>query len=179
MKEQILKLLGANQTAAVVAMAVGCTESYVSQLMADEKFAAEVHALRVKSLQAASVRDDKMDAIEDMLLEQLETIVPFITKPNEILNATKIVNSLRRRGAGAAPVSAGAGAPAAGAVVRLVLPEMPAKIEYKTNGANEVIEVAGRTMATLPAELLTKMAAEYTANQRRVTVENGSNVPVK
>lgn len=152
MQEKIKELLGLNLPNNVVASAVGCGESYISQLMSDENFAQEVSELRVANTMAHAARDKKYDSIEDELLvrleEKLESGLAF-TNPKEILAAIRIINAAKRR---AAPSElAGVGTPKQ--VVNLVLPESTAfAARFLVNGQNQVVEVAGKPMATMSAK---------------------------
>ena len=91
-------MLGKGISQVNVALAVGTTESYISQLLADEAVAAEVSALRVANLESDTKRDDKANTIEDKLLDKLEESIDLMFKPGEILRAYQIVNNAKRRG---------------------------------------------------------------------------------
>lgn len=154
MKEQIKSLLGLNLPNTTVAQAVGVDDSYVAQLMGDEVFASEVHELRVKNLAANAERDGKYNKIEDTLLAKLEEILEnplFLVKnPAILLHAIRTINSAKRR---AAPQEmAGVGQRT---VVPLVLPTVIANT-FIVNQKNQVVEVGGRSISTMPANNVLK-----------------------
>lgn len=147
--DKIKELLGLGLTGNVVAAAVGVTDGYVSQLLSDEKFAAEVSELRTKNLASHAARDRQYNELEDTMLarlrEQVETGL-FFTKPSDVLKAITVLNAAKRR---AAPAELSAHSQ--GAVVPLVLPVVIApRIEVNPQG--QVIEVGGQTLATMGAK---------------------------
>jgi len=148
--EKIKELLGNGLSNEVVATAVGVHPSYISQLMADEDFSAEVVSLRTKQLTAATSRDRSWDGVEDKLLDKLSEVVDMgmIYKPTEVLRALAIVNNAKRRG-----VSQQQAMVVNQQIVTLVLPEVVVK-SFSRNSVNEVVEVDGQTLVTMPASTL-------------------------
>ena len=134
--ERVLSLLGAGVQPVQVASAVGCSESYISQLLADEDFAKAVAQKRYELLVAESGRDRAYDDIEDQLLEKLKASLPFITKTAEILASIKIVNGAKRRGAGTL-----GGAASNNTVIQLVLPAKT-KARFTADANGQVVEVS-------------------------------------
>lgn len=95
---QILDFLGQGLSAAVVASAVGVSESYVSQLLSKEDFRGQVRARRIATLQRSADLDAEYDDLEAKLQTKLKRILPLIIKPRDVLDAIKVVNSAKRRG---------------------------------------------------------------------------------
>ena len=159
-KDQIKELLGNGLTPAVVASAVGCEASYISQLLSEESFANEVAAKRTVALAADSKRDATIDGIEDSLLSQLASVVSdgAFFRPRDLLSAVAVVNKLQRRGK---PINGSAvGSGVVNNIVNISLPTHVSK-KFVTNRANEVIEVEGQTLVTMPAhQLLRELAAK-------------------
>jgi hypothetical protein len=156
-KEKIKQLLGTGLSNEIVASAVGCDQSYISQLLADEQFAAEVTALRVVALTANSERDKNIDSIEDRLIGKLSEAVDMglIYKPGDVLRSFAVVNAAKRRG-----VAAHEGAKVREAVVTLTIPTVVIN-QFVTNTLGEVIEVDGQTLVTKPSsELLKELAGK-------------------
>lgn len=152
MDEKIKRLLGRGLQQAVVASAVGCSESYVSQLMAREDFAAAVNELRVAALEADSGREERMASIEDKITEKLEKAIPYMMKPMELLNAYKVINGRKRGGESSSVVAP---------VTQVVQVTLPVFVQqnFLSNKNNEIVEVAGRSLATLtPASLKSLLA---------------------
>jgi len=96
--DRALALLGAGVAPAQVAASLGVTDSYISQLVSDEHFAARVAELRFESLQKHNARDNKYDDMEDKLLERMEDCLPLMHRPMEILKAIQVINMAKRRG---------------------------------------------------------------------------------
>lgn len=130
-----LDLLGSGVQPVQVAAAIGVSEGYISQLLADEQFQLAVAQKRYDSLLAASERDASYDAIEDELLQKLKTSLAFMTKTGEILAAIKVINGAKRRGA-----SSTVGASSQSQVVQLVLPA-GVRARFAQDAQGQVVEV--------------------------------------
>lgn len=154
-QNRILQLLATNTPNHLVAASCGVTDSYVSQLLADPAFAEQVAEARVQALTLVTERDNKYGDLEDKLLEKLETSVGMMFRPAEILAALKIVNAAVRRGA---PQQA-----AVSNNARMVLLDLPPGVVARIQLSNqsEVVEVNGRSMATMSASHLMKEVATY------------------
>lgn len=151
MKDRILKMLGNGLSASVVAQAVGCDPSYISQLMQDEVFALEVAKLRCMEVEEEIARDNKYDQLEDLLLEKLENILPMLMRPRDILEALTRVNAAKRRATVGQPQDLGQKT----TIVQLILPQV-AISKFQLNSQGEVIEVGNRPLINLPAAELLK-----------------------
>lgn len=153
-KDKIQQLLGQGLSTEIVASAVGCEPSYVSQLMGDEEFAAKVTSMRAASLLANTRRDDKIGDIEEKLVDRLADLVDggLIYKARDVLHAAAVVNRMQRRGAGAPQHLH-----MQQTVVQLNLPAV-ALSKFVTTPKGEVIEADGQTLVTMPAhQLLRKL----------------------
>lgn len=155
-EEKIKTLLGSGLSNEVVASAVGCTASYISQLLADPVFASEVTELKVSALSAHTARDLSLDSIEDTLIEKVAEALQSgtIYKPLDLVTVLSRVNMMKRRGIQqqAAPV-------VHRTVVTLIHPERMTH-KFITNKHNEVIEVDEQTLVAMPAStLLQRLAA--------------------
>lgn len=157
-KQQIKDLLGNGLTITVVANAVGCDASYISQLLSDDVFAAEVSEKRTKALTADTIRDTTIDGIEDRLLSKLSEVVDdgAFVRPRDLLSAVAIVNKLNRRGK---PIHQGINPGTINNIVNISLPPQVQR-RFATNTVNEVIEVEGRTLVTMTAHQLLKNLAQ-------------------
>lgn len=172
--ERIKELLGSGLSNEVVANAVGVTPSYISQLMADTEFSAEVVAKRTQTLTGATVRDRSWDGIEDRLLEKLSSNVDngLIYKTTDLLRALSVVNGAKRRGAqqnGSITMNK--------TVVTLTMPTVVLH-NYKKNHNGEVIEVSNengetKTLVTMPAmALMRKLTEQHQGNKDYDEVRN-------
>lgn len=152
LKDQIRSMLGDGVEASAIARALGCDPSYISQLMADENFAADVTSARVINLTDATNRDRKLSKLEDRAIERLEQTIQWVSKPMEAARILQIVNSTKRRGAELNGAQAQGSAP----TVILQLPEA-ARVTFTLNQASQVVDVDGRSMAPLPSNKLMEM----------------------
>lgn len=155
-KNQVKELLGTGLSNEIVASAVGCDQSYISQLMADPNFANDVIALRTKALQSHNKRDSKLNDLEDILIDKYREVVDTgaIYKPNDILRSLAVINKANRRG-----VPAQQNVTVQNQVVNLVLPPILVR-QFVTDRRNEVVEVDGQTLVTMPSSTLLKTLAE-------------------
>lgn len=143
-KERGLALLGSGLKPVDVATAIGCDPSLVSQWLMDDAFRQQVLALRLQNLQANTLRDKRIDQIEDDLIEKLQENIKYMTKPRDILMAFNIVNAAKRRGATAAgDISLTQN------VVTINLPPAAKNFFFpKTNAQGEVIQVGEQVTVT-------------------------------
>lgn len=167
-KEKIKSLLGKGLSPAVVATATGVSDSYISQLISDPHFAAEVAELRTAALQAHSDRDATYDSIEDSLLEKLKDCIDYMVKPGEILGAIKVINGAQRRGTNL--TNSTNGALTNQTVINLVMPNHVIS-SFATNANGQVVE-AQHHIETTKEETTTK---EHGSN----TVSAPNNLPNK
>lgn len=147
-KERIQVLLGSGISPEIVSATVGCDPSYISQLMSDEEFRSRVLALRIESLTADTARDRQIDEIEDVLISKLKAGLDYLVSTKDILRAYAVVNAAKRRGAKASDTNV-----VNNNIVNLILPRIVVQ-RYTVSKTNEVIEVEGKSLVTIPAQRL-------------------------
>lgn len=157
MKDRIISLLGQGVPATQVAAHVGCDDSYISQLLQDEEIVLQVQQLKAENFGVMVEHDRKIDSVEQKLLNRLETLSEFITKPSEAARVFSILNAAKRKTADAQATSA-----APSTIVQLTLPES-ARVQFTVTQDRQVIEVEGRSMTTMPARSLAKQLEERNA----------------
>lgn len=143
-QNKIIEMLGKGLPASTVAMAVGVSESYVSQLLADSNIADSVSKLRIEAIDAYTSMDDQYNSIEDRLLKNLEDQTIYITRPKDILQALKVVNGAKRRGLDSLTASAQTNTPSV--IINLTLPAHTIT-EFQTNAIGQVVEAVRTTPA--------------------------------
>lgn len=151
-EQRAIKLLGSGLGASVVATAIGVSESRISQLMSQSDFAAEVAELRFNNLQKHNEMDDKYDAMEKTLGENLKEMLPMIMRPMEILKALQVVNGMKRRGQ-----SAPDQVTHQNTVVNLLMPNVVVQ-KFTTNVNNQVIHAGDQTLETIQGSVLLNAA---------------------
>jgi len=159
-QERVKSLLGTGISVQVVASAVGCDPSYISQLLSDENFALEVATLRAGDVIKYVDIDAKYDEIEKKLLEKLENTIPYFTKPRDILAALMAVNGAKRKSAGAPKDD-----PTKQNVVSLNLPNIIVN-NYKVNIHGAMVEVGGRSLTPMPSSILMKTLEDRRENEK-------------
>lgn len=153
-RDRIISLLGQGLSAEVVATAVGCDPSYISQLISDEETFKQIAELRVQHLQAATDRDNKWNQVEDKLLDKLIDSVGYVIKPREILASLAVVNKAKRRGA-----TAQESVTINNTVVNLSLPQkVLQQLNFITNTSNQVIGINDKSLLTIPTQNIKALA---------------------
>lgn len=148
---RILTLLGQGVEPNIVASAIGVSESYISQLISDPVFSAQVYELRYRTLAKHSTRDQAYDETEDMLLEKLKNMIPMMFNPMQVLAAIRVINQAKRRGAGFQPASQ-TQAP----VVALTIPVQIIQ-QFRKDSNNQVIEAGQQTLITVQSGNMNKL----------------------
>ncbi len=148
MREKIIEMLGKGIPAAQVASAVGCDDSYISQLLSEPHVADQVIALKATHFSAYVEQDQKLDDAEALALEKVASLVPFITRPAEAVRVYGVLNAAKRR-----TVDAASQAQAVAQTVQLDLPEA-SRVRFTLTADRQVIEIEGRSMTTMPAKTL-------------------------
>ena len=159
MREKIIEMLGRGIPATQVAAAVGCDDSYISQLLSDEAVSAEVQLLRATHYSGYLELDRKVDSAEEAALKKVAALIPYLTRPSEAARVYDILNKAKRR-----TVDSTASANAPAQTVIIDLPES-ARVRFTLTSDKQVIEIAGRSMATMPAKSLAAQLAQRTATR--------------
>lgn len=136
-----------------IARALGVDDSYVSQILSDPDNAAKVEETAVAITEANDTFDAKIDEAENMALDGVKRRLPM-AKFEQQLSALKVLNAMKRR-----RDTAPATRQQQGTIVNLQLPQV-AMATYVMNNANEIVEVAGRTMITATKDQLPMLAQE-------------------
>ena len=157
-------MLGRGIPAMQVAAAVGCDDSYISQLIADENIAMQVAELRAAHFSHYVEQDAKADDAEEAALNRMASLIPFITKPAEAARVYAVLNAAKRR---TSDHSSSANAPAQ--TVVLELPEA-SRVSFTITSDRQVIEIAGRSMTTMPAKSLAAQLEQRNASRLLNTV---------
>jgi transcriptional regulator with XRE-family HTH domain len=147
-EEKALNLLGAGVQAEQVAAALGVSPSYISQLLSQEDFSAAVSALRYESLQRHNVRDSKLDALEDAIIEKLEQTLPLVMRPMELTRMLTSVNGAKRRGTSTPDAIL-----TKQQVVNITIPTV-IKNKFVTNIHNQVVQAGEQQLVTMQSGTL-------------------------
>lgn len=148
MKDRIIEMLGKGIPAAQVASAVGCDDSYISQLLGDTAIFQQVVEAKAEHFSNYVALDATLDKAEEDVLHRLAHLSAFITKPAEAARVYSILNSAKRRTGDSSHASA-----TVATTVSLELPEA-SRVRFTLTHDRQVIEIEGRSMATMPAKSL-------------------------
>lgn len=159
--QKVKSLLGEGLSQEIVATAVGCTPGYISQLLSDETFKAEVDEIKMKKAAFKTETDRRYDELEDRFLTQLENNVALFRKPRDLLAGLKFVNEAKRK------TGAEVGKDLPAEVVPLRLPAIIMQNNYKVNIHGTMIEVGDRDLAPMPSGELIKTLEERREREAR------------
>lgn len=153
MKDRILAYLGQGVKPADVASIVGCSPSYVSQLLSNEEFKTQVVSLRTDATKETSedkVLTNRYLAMEHKLLGAMESQLAFAELP-AITRALEVVANRQEKRLSRLQAPALVQPVNAQVVVQLTLPSH-AIPEYSINQAKEVVAIDNKAIAPLSAE---------------------------
>ena len=166
--ERAIKLLGSGIGPAAVATTLGCDASYISQLLMNDEYRDRVLALRMEGLQKQTARDQKIDSLEDAMLEKLENLVPYITNVKQALVAFQLLNAAKRRGA-----ASGGEINLQTNIVSISLPAVAKQHFFpKMNAQGEVVQVGEQV--TVTASLQTLM--QNRLKLKKLTAEDAQEI---
>ena len=154
--ERAISLLGAGVPQEIVASALGVTPGYISQLLSDENFAAEVTQRKFLALTAHNARDKEYNEVEDALLVKLKKSLPLIIRPETILGAIKVINGAARRGHDSIH-----GIVEQQNIVSILMPVQLVQ-QFTTNIHNQVIKTGDRDLLTIQSSELLKRTEQTT-----------------
>ena len=151
-ESRALSLLGSGIAPHTVAASLGISQSRISQLLSDENFAAQVAELRFKSLAKHNEHDDKLDLMENDLIEKLKDCLPLMHRPMEIIKAIQVINSAKRRGASTPEAIV-----EKQTVIQLVVPVQIIN-KFQTNMQGQVVSVGEQNLLTIQSGALEGLA---------------------
>ncbi len=163
MRATILHYLAIGLTQTEVAKATGVTPAYVSQLLKDADFVAELDKKRAVHFDSKRKTDDNYDKLESLATEQLVNLVEkkLFVKPQELLKIAAMANSATRR---VAPTIGASQEVSSVTHVTINLPLMALPNMHQTalvkTADNQVIEMGGQTLVPMSSALLIKRQQE-------------------
>ena len=157
-EERALSLLGQGCGPELVASAIGVSVSRISQLLSTPEFAEKVAELRFASLARHNERDQRADRIEDMLLEKLENVIPYITDPMKLVAAYTRINAAKRRGA-SSPDAITTQTQVVALNIPSVVINQHVKNDITVNINNQVIKAGNQDLVTVQSASMEKLLA--------------------
>ena len=173
-QEKVVDLLASGLSTSAIAEALGCSQSYISQLQSQDSIAEAVQAKKVAKTAKAIETETKLTDIKQVLVNRLSELAPYMTKPMEVVRVLEVVDNMERKSAMRPAQSTG------NQIVQLVLPKQ-SHVRFTLSAQNEVIEVEGRPMASLPAPQIwaqlqekspTQVAQRFQRPQEKISVED-------
>lgn len=148
MRDKIIEMLGKGISATQVASAVGCDDSYISQLLSEEGVTEQVTNLKADHFSRYVEQDQIADDAEAEALAKVASLIPFITRPAEAVRVYSVLNAAKRR-----TVDSLNQANAVAQTITLDLPES-SRVRFTITPDKQVVEIEGRSMTTMPAKSL-------------------------
>jgi hypothetical protein len=150
-KDTIIDLLAQGVPTSQIALAVGCTDAYISQLKADpevQEILADKASGRIKK---DSAFDTKLETAEELALARIEAGLQFANL-GQAVGAFRILNGAKRR------KDAHATDNSSGTTINVTLTLPAAALpRYTLNGKNEIVDVEGKTMIAATPKSLENM----------------------
>lgn len=166
LKDKIKKLLIANVKPSEICASIGTDPSYVSQLMADEKFAMEVLEGRANAAALRGNLNEEYDSIEGKLLEQLKNAIQMPLKTFELARLLQVVGQRKRE-----PILPNPNENVQKVVHLHFSPKMLEK--FVLDGSRNVVGIGNRSFAPLPSsELLKEVEGGTHTLVKTETLEN-------
>lgn len=156
---RVLKFLQGGCNEAQAAEAVGVTPGYVSQLVAEPDFKAQMAAKLQKDFEEAIETDKNYATVELEISRKLKQLTPYVLGLDDMLKTIKVVNAAKRK---VAPIinPGGTGADGTGIkTVRLILPQVTVQ-NFIVNPNSEVVAVNDLRLATLNASSIDSVVRE-------------------
>jgi len=157
-KEYAIELLAKGIPTSQVAAALGCDDSYISQLKADPEVQVAIASKQAAHTEADCEFDETLERAEMMALEKIEKNMQFATL-GQALAAFRVLNGARKR---SDPIHQPDGGTSI--TVNLTLPAT-ALPQYITNSRSEIVEVEGKTMISATPKTLDQILAAKAADK--------------
>jgi transcriptional regulator with XRE-family HTH domain len=162
-RERVIELLGAGVTQSQVAAALGVEESYVSQLMSEEEVRAEVSNLRATKAAGYIQVDGTIENLEEVALERITRLLPMEANLMKALKVFQVMNAAKKKSESSIAPQQPAN------IVTINLPQQ-ALVTFQMSSDKQVIDIAGRSLTTMPshqlqARLKERQAATLLADQ--------------
>lgn len=151
-KDQVAKMLAQGLKPIEVALTVGCTPGYISQLLEDEEFLEKVREGRIKKTAEVVELDNMYDRIEGKALNRLEKMIDLVSKPRDLLEIATKMNGAKRRASVSPNEQLTAG--------RVVTLNIPAALSHKfiLDANAQVVNVDNESMITMPDKTFREFA---------------------
>jgi hypothetical protein len=166
-KSKLLHLLANGVSQGAAALATGVSDGYVSQLMMEQDFLQTLAGLRSRELESAIAHDAKVESLEEKVLAVLEKKLPYVKNAVDAARIFVMLNNAKKRNA--LPGTEGYGNEGASGMqqVNITLPKAAA-VQINMNSNNQVIDVGGKSMATLPSKALPALATRLAEKKKEL-----------
>jgi hypothetical protein len=170
-RERLITYLVAGATQAQAAAALGISESYVSDMHAEDSFKEELASRKMAALESSISTENQIKKVESLAITKLEKLMPTIMDPMKALAIFKVTNAAR-----ISQTVVSNPAVAATAIVNLHLPTVLLQ-NYKADSSNRIISINDTPMITLQSANVERLSDEHDRTKLS-KIEHKFNVPV-
>ncbi len=174
LKEKLLGYLAADVSQTAAALACGVSDGYVSQCLEDAAFLDALAIRRAGKLEKFIKHDETVESLEQKALNVLEQKLPFVRDAMQAAKVYQILNGSKRHATPDKNTSDALGAQQ----VNIILPKAAA-VQIQLNSQRQVIEVNGRSMATLPSRSLPSLTTKKEPVVDAATLETTETLKAK
>lgn len=170
-----MNMLANGATQKEAALALGVTESLVSQFMAEADFQSQLHDKIAKNMLDAQEIDNNYVETERVLSKRLREQSNLMFNPDSVLRTLKFVNEAKKKVAanfGAQPHVDGGNGQKVLPVV-LVLPQVVQR-EFVLNPNNEIVAIDDQPLVTLNSNSLNQLVAKQKDATKVLPQPNGT-----
>lgn len=164
MENRAIELLAHNIPAIRVAESLNVSPARISQLLADDRFAAALASKKFTIAQDSINSDSELDDLEAAVRKKLKVAIGMCFKPVELAKIFQVLNNAKRKNSSVAPATA-----EVGQVVNLTMPTVLVN-KITTNINNQVIQVGESELITAQSgkmqELLNNLHSQSLANSQ-------------
>lgn len=167
MEESILKLLADGHSQEVVAGTLGVSAANISQHLSKDWFKSELAARKSIKLEKYSKLDDAYDRVESRVLDKVEAALPFVTKPNELINMVRILNAAKRRLGDTSKVQ---NTP----VTQIINITLPTSVVHKFSRTKDghVVAVDDKSLVTITSNSMDRLSTQILAIEDAKEMQN-------
>lgn len=163
-KERALELLGSGIASSLVAQSCGVSESYISQLLAEEDFLKAVVERKFQHLQKHNARDAAYDSMEDEILGKLKSQLGMIFDPMKLAKILQMLNAAKRRGAASSEAVT-----QQATIVTLIMPtKIVERFSVVKDIDNRIIEAGDQKLVTMQSGTLMDRLRSKTQNDKGI-----------
>lgn len=153
--DKILQAVVAGISQTAIAQMMNVSDGLISQVINTDEFQIRLRQKRATQMAQAAIRQEKLESLQDKLIDKVDNLIPFITKPTEATAALRAIAEVAKNNM---PMTGET--QEASNVVTIYMPTAIG-VNFQLNSQNEVIDIDGRTIVGANATQIMERAAEF------------------